>query len=78
MRWCPIAENLFEIFNEFFVNAVPNLNIAEVTCNFEQSVKVVSACPIIDAIAKYENYPSVTKFRTKQISCITFSFSFVE
>ena len=37
-------------FNEFFANAVPNLNIPEFNGNFDQSDIVVSECPIINAI----------------------------
>ena len=67
----PMTKN----FSEFFANAVPNLNIPELTGNFDQTVTVVSACPIINAIAKYENYLSVTKIRNKQV---IFSFSLGE
>ena len=61
-------KKLIEIFNEFFENTVSNLNIPEFTGNFDQSVTIVSIFPIINAIAKYENYPSVTKIRNKQVS----------
>ena len=63
---------------EIFANAVPNLNIPEFTGNFYKSVTVVSACPIINAVAIYENHPSVTKIMNKRISSIFSSFSFVE
>ena len=46
--------------------------------NFDQSGTVVSACPLISAIANYENHPSVTKIRNKQASSVSFSFSLVE
>ena len=61
-------KKLIEIFNEFFDNTVSNLNIPEFTGNFDQSVTIVSIFPITNAIAKYENYPSVTKIRNKQVS----------
>ena len=35
-----------------FCQSVPNLNIPELSSNFNQSGIVVSACPIIDAILK--------------------------
>ena len=47
-----MTKKLREIFNEFFANAVPNLNIPEFTGNFDQPVTVVSGYPIINAIAK--------------------------
>ena len=58
-------KKLCENFNEIFFNAVPNLNIPEFTGNFDQSVADVSTCPVINAIAKYENHPSVTNIRNK-------------
>ena len=74
----PHNKELCEIFNEFFANVVPNLNTPEFTGNFDQSVTVASACPIINSIAKYKNHPSITKVMNKQFSSVTFSFSFVE
>ena len=74
----PHNKELCEIFNEFFANVVPNLNTPEFTGNFDQSVTVASACPIINSIAKYKNHPSITKVRNKQVSSVTFSFNFVE
>ena len=53
MRQCPMTRKLCEIFNEFFGNAISNLNIPEFTGKFDQSGIVASACPIINATAKY-------------------------
>lgn len=69
-----MTRKLCEIFNEFFGNAISNLNIPEFTGKFDQSGIVVSACPIINAIVKYENHPSLTKIRNKHVSYLTFSF----
>ena len=65
-----MTRKLCEIFNELFGNAISNLNIPEFTGNFDQSGIVVSACTIINATAKYENRPSVTKIRNKQASSV--------
>lgn len=64
------------LFDEFFANVVSNLSILEFHGNFDQSVTVVYACSIINGIAKYENYPSLTKIRNNQVSSVTFSFGF--
>ena len=71
-------KKLSEVFNEFFVNAVPNLTIPKFTDTFDQSVVVVSAYPVINSVAKYENHPSFFKIMNKHVSYLTFSFSFVE
>ena len=48
-----MTRKLCEIFNDFFGNAISNLNLAEFTGKFDQSGIAVSACPIINATAKY-------------------------
>lgn len=71
-------EKLLKYFNEFFIDAVPNLSMPEFTGNLDQPGTVLSACPIISVVAKYENHPSITKIRNRQDSFVTFSFSLVE
>ena len=73
---CRMAKNFAKFLMSFLLMLFQN--VAEFTGNFDQSGTVVSACPIISAIANYENHPSVTKIRNKQASAVTFSFSFVE
>ena len=71
-------EKLLKYFNEFFIDAVPNLSMPEFTGNLDQPGTVLSACPIISVVAKYENHPSITKIKNRQASFVTFSFSLVE
>ena len=59
-----------KMFNEFYVNAFPNVNKPEFSYNFDHSVTDVT-------IAKYENHRSVIKIGNKQASSVTFWFKFV-
>ena len=68
-------EQLTEIFNEFFSNAVKNLDISlhltseSSNCSFPEDTD-----PIIIAIAKYENHPSIHKIKDKFRENDNFSF----
>ena len=61
-----------EVFNEYFVNIVPNLKITELIIdeNFTETADKLS-----DSINKFRNHPSIIMIKTKNISTDTFSFS---
>ena len=63
-----------ETFNKFFVNIVPNLKIPT-NHDFEINFKVTGD-PIVDAINKYENHPSIIMIKNKNKT--QFSFTVVE
>ena len=63
-----------ETFNKFFVNIVPNLKIPT-NHDFDINVKVTGD-PIVDAINKYENHPSIIMIKNKNKT--QFSFTVVE
>ena len=63
-----------ETLNKFFVNIVPNLKIPtnhDFAINFK-----VTGDPIVDAINKYENHPSIIMIKNKNKT--QFSFTVVE
>ena len=61
-----------EVFNEYFVNIVPNLKITELIIdeNFTETADKLS-----DSINKFKNHPSIIMIKTKNNSPDTFSFS---
>ena len=63
-----------ETFNKFFVNIVPNLKIPT-NHDFDINFKVTGD-PIVDAINKYENHPSIIMIKNKNKT--QFSFTMVE
>ena len=63
-----------ETFNKFFVNIVPNLKIPT-NHDFDINFKVTGD-PIVDAINKYENHPSIIMIKNKNKT--QFSFTVVE
>ena len=66
--------DVVETFNKFFVNIVPNLKIPT-NHDFDINFKVTGD-PIVDAINKYENHPSITMIKNKNKT--QFSFTVVE
>ena len=68
------SSKISQLFNDFFSNAVQNLNIDE--SNFT-NVSIIENDPILRAIYKYEQHPSITKI--KVVGDDThFSFSYVD
>ena len=61
-----------EVFNDFFVNIVPNLKITEpnVDRNFIETNDQTS-----DAISKFRNHPSIAKIKSKNSDSCHFSFT---
>ena len=81
-RLCENKRNIsyhikFKNFVFVLVNSENNVNNKE-KFKFDQSVTVISAYPIINAIAKYKNHPSVNNIRNKEVSSVYFSIRFVE
>ena len=69
-------KEIAEVFNEFFVNIVPNLKIpTNLYCNMEFQK---TGDPISDAITKYKDHPSILMIKSKIDSQSKFSFSPVE
>ena len=63
-----------DIFNKFFVNVVPNLNIPEFTGSDNLHVIGDSVQPILH---KYRNHPSIIKIKEKRESSEKFVFIYV-
>ena len=61
-----------EIFNEFYVNIVPNLKIS-MENNFDTEF-VKTENPVLNAVNKYKNHPSVIMIKEKIKPIETFSF----
>ena len=64
------------IFNEFFVNVVPNLNIPEFTGS-ENLHEHVIADSVQSILYKYRNHPSIINIKERRESSEKFIFSFV-
>ena len=67
-------EKVSEIFNDFFSNAVVNLNIP--SCNFNADIN--ESDPIIKANMKYNNHESIIKIKESKNIQDSFSFTSVE
>ena len=52
-----------KIFNEFFSNIVKNLEIPEYQCEDNNLHNRLSATPVLQAILKYRNHPSINTIR---------------
>ena len=63
-----------DIFNKFFVNVVPNLNIPEFTGSDNLHIIGDSVQPILH---KYRNHPSIIKIKEKRESSEKFVFIYV-
>ena len=69
------SSKVSQLFNDFFSNAVQNLNIDE--SNFA-NVSINENDPILRAIYKYEQHPSITKIKEVVGDDTHFSFSYVD
>ena len=65
-----------DIFNKFFVNVIPNLNIPEFT-NSDNFHEHVIGDSVQSILYKYRNHPSIIKIKEKRESREKFVFSFV-
>ena len=65
-----------DIFNKFFVNVIPNLNIPEFT-NSDNLHEHVIGDSVQSILYKYRNHPSIIKIKEKCESREKFVFSFV-
>ena len=65
-----------DIFNKFFVNVIPNLNIHEFT-NSDNLHEHVIGDSVQSILYKYRNHPSIIKIKEKRESREKFVFSFV-
>ena len=65
-----------DIFNTFFVNVVPNLNILEFTGSDNLHEHVIGDS-VQSILYKYRNHPSIIKIKEKRDSNDKFVFSFV-
>ena len=64
-----------EQFGEFFNNAVRNLDIKMHSNTFNNNKCHPSYDPIIEAIKKYENHPSIIKIKERFSENCNFSFN---
>ena len=69
---CDDEKTLCDIFNDFFSNVVKNLNIVmkEDICD----INVLEVDPVLKAIKKYKNHPSILKIKEKVNPDDIFSF----
>ena len=65
-----------DIFNKFFVNVIPNLNIPEFT-NSDNLHEHVIGDSVQSILYKHRNHPSIIKIKEKRESREKFVFSFV-
>ena len=65
-----------DIFNKFFVNAIPNLNIPEFTGSDDLHEHVIGDS-VQSVLYKYRNHPSIIKIKKKRESREKFVFGFV-
>ena len=66
-------DEVAQVFNDFFIDIVPNLNIPTDTHFSEDFIK--SLDPVENAIEKFNNHPSISMKKSKNIVSETFSFN---
>ena len=65
-------QSIAEVFNEFFVNIVPNLKIPAVN-DFDINFTTTSD-QVLNSVEKFQNHPSILKIKDKKQSSQSFSF----
>ena len=66
-------DEVAQVFNDFFIDIVPNLNIPTNTHFSEDFIK--SLDPVENALEKFKNHPSISMIKSKNIVSETFSFN---